>query len=116
MSREEFLQSLYERTAEENAVDKDYILEYLKENYKSDYGIPPGFDKFQELNDILTLAERIKAKKDTEDTMIDSLKVLVYSMALLEGNKHKIDIFKVYDDFGINEIMIKYKGEENGEE
>lgn len=111
MGKEEFIKSIEKYIIAASDINKDYIVDYLVKNYPSEDYIPEGFDKIAEMGKILSLVEKIMASSDgalSEETVTEHVKVIVYSISIIEGRKHKIDIFKVKDDFGIDELIKKY--------
>lgn len=120
MIKEALVQDIYNQMCNDGEINKALILDALLENYKSDSYIPEGFDKIHEMSQMLSLVERIKVAEidagtdfpKRYETGKDSIKAVIYSIALIEGRKHKIDIFKVKDDFSIDELVKKYKEKE----
>ena len=122
MDKEAFVETIVDHLWDQNEIDKEYILEYLVENYQSENYIPEGFDKIAEMGQILTLIEKIQvAERDATDYLefvkarFDSIKAVVYSIALINSRKCKIDIFKVKDEFGIDDLINKYMTKEENE-
>ena len=122
MDKEAFIETIVEHLRDQNEIDKEYILEYLVENYQSENYIPEGFDKIAEMGQILTLSEKIQiAERDATDYLeyvkarFDSVKAVVYSIALINSRKCKIDIFKVKDEFGIDDLINKYMTKEEND-
>lgn len=123
MDKEAFVETIVERLRDQNEIDKEYILEYLVENYQSENYIPEGFDKIAEMGQILTLIEKIQvAKRNATEHLeyvkawLDSVKAVVYSIALINSRKCKIDIFKVKDEFEIDDLINKYMTKEENED
>ena len=125
MHKEGLIQDIFNQMCNKKEIDKSMILDFLTKNYKSDSSFPEGFDKIHEMGQMLSLVERIKEaeiKAGTEfpkryDASKDIIKAVIYCTALIESRKHKIDIFKVKDDFGIDDLFAKYEiREENTNE
>ena len=103
-----FIEKVAKGITEKGEIDKDFIVEYLVEHYRLDsYGLE-GFDKISEIGTMLSLIEKIEEVNDYEETAKETVRGLIYCVALIEGRKHNIDIFKVKDDFGIDELIKKY--------
>ena len=122
MDKEAFIETIVEHLRDQNEIDKEYILEYLVKNYHSENYIPEGFDNIAEMGQILTLSEKIQiAERDATDYLeyvkarFDSVKAVVYSIALINSRKCKIDIFKVKDEFGIDDLINKYMTKEEND-
>lgn len=122
MDKEAFVETIVDHLWDQNEIDKEYILEYLVENYRSENYISEGFDKIAEMGQILTLIEKIQVvERDATDYLeyvkarFDSVKAVVYSIALINSRKYKIDIFKVKDEFGIDDLITKYMTKEENE-
>lgn len=122
MDKEAFIETIVDHMWDQNEIDKEYILEYLVKNYQSENYIPEGFDKIAEMGQILTLSEKIQiAERDATDYLeyvkarFDSVKAVVYSIALINSRKCKIDIFKVKDEFGIDDLINKYMTKEEND-
>ena len=116
MKKEALIQDVFNQMCTDGEINKGLILDYLLENYKSDSYIPSEFNKIYEMGQMLSLVERIKKEEidaGTEfpkryETSKEAIKAIVYCVALMESKKHKIDIFKVYDDFDIDQLLKKY--------
>lgn len=116
MKKEALIQDIFNQMCTDGEINKGLILDYLLENYKSDSYIPAEFNKIYEMGQMLSLVERIKKEEidaGTEfpkryETSKEAIKAIVYCVALMESKKHKIDIFKVYDDFDIDQLLKKY--------
>ena len=122
MNTEAFVETIVEYLHDQNNIDMGYIMKYLTENYKSEDYIPEGFEMIKELGQILTLTEEIHVvEKDSKDQVehdeafFDSVKTIIYSIALINSRKYKIDIFKVKDEFGIDDLINKYLMKEEKE-
>ena len=122
MDKEAFVEAIVEHLRDQNEIDKEYILEYLVKNYQSENYIPEGFDKIAEMGQILTLIEKIQVVKrnatehlEYVKAWFDSVKAVVYSIALINSRKYKIDIFKLKDEFGIDDLINKYLTKEEKE-
>ena len=108
MDKEAFIEKIATKITEKGEIDKDSIVEYLVEHYRLDsYGLE-GFDKIGEMGTMLSLIEEIEKVNDYSETAKETVRGLIYCVALIEGRKHNIDIFKVKDDFGIDELIKKY--------
>lgn len=112
MTKEAFVENIEKYVITEGDINKDFIVQYLVESYPSEDYIPEGFNKIAEMGQILTLVEKIMAansdKLDAESTK-EYIKAIVYCTSIIEGRKHKIDIFKVKEDFGVDELLKKYE-------
>lgn len=112
MSKEAFIESIEKYIIAASDINKDFIVDYLVKNYPSEDYIPEGFDKIAEMGKILSLVEKIMASSvDTlsEENSTEYVKAVVYSTSIIEGRKHKIDIFKVKEDFDIEDLFTKYE-------
>ena len=112
MSKEEFVKAVIAQIEENETMDKDFIINYISENYHSEEELPEEFNKFEEMHKILNIAdaiETIAVNNETEETLTDSVLVAMYGIALIEGRKRKIDILKVRDEFGIDDLITKYE-------
>ena len=111
MNKEELVQKIISEMAKgKEAVDKEFIISWLKENYPSEEGLPEGYDKYGEMGRILDLAEKIGASEIEEEVKCcDSIYTLIYSLGLINSRKCKIDIFKLQKDVEIEELYKKYE-------
>ena len=107
MTKEDLIKEIGEQISKKN-IDKQVIREFLAENYKTTERFPDGFD---EMGKMLTLVEKINADNESEEQFDRLIRVVIYSVALIEARKMKIDILKVREDFGIEDLMNNYKGE-----
>ena len=107
MRKEDLIKEIGNQMSAGN-LDKQTIYDYLEENYKTKEKFPEGFD---EMGQMLSLVEQINADKESEDQFDNLCRAIVYSLALIDARKKKIDILKVREDFEIEDLINKYKGE-----
>ncbi len=99
MTLEELISKIKREEAEKK-VDKDSVIEWLIENFRLDREIPKEFNKIAEMERIVNLLEN-RVMVEAED---DIAKIIIYAIALANFKKDKIDIFKLSDVLGIDNM------------
>lgn len=108
MVKEEFAADLKEKVKKDGkAVNHTIISNWLAENYPCNE-IFEGYDRFSEMNRVLSLAENIQLSLEPERSS-DIIDALIYGIGLMDMQKYKLDIFKIAEDFGIETLYKKYK-------
>lgn len=118
MTKEEFVADLKEKVKKDGkAVNHELVSDWLAENYSCDETFE-GYDRFSEMNKVLTLVENIQLTLEPEASS-DAIDALIYGIGLMDMQKRKLDIFKIAEDFGIETLYKKYnvkKENKNGTE
>ena len=107
MSKEELIKLVGEQITNKR-IEKQTIGSHLAENYKANDRTESDFS---EMGKMLSVVEKINADREAEDQFDCLCKAIIYSIALFEARKRKIDISKVREEFDIEDLMKRYGGE-----
>ena len=104
MNKEELIEFVRAQTMD--SFDKTIVAKWLEENYPAEDNINV-FHILGEMSNVFDLVDSI-AKSNDPDANTDSIKGLIYAVALVEARRYKIDTQKVEEAFDINELKKKY--------